>query len=385
MRKGLLATLAVALLVFGWGCQNTSIDPASTSSEQQIDLDSPTGGLTATDEAPAFGESDKFAIFSDESAADDPLERDAGYRDDILTARGARIYDFRAIWGRLAFLPDTTAPVSCPIDWSGTLHLDGGVIIMEKVIAFERNDSIWRVDRSTIEWISHTGPRFDGIQVKLVVPARSVDSLDCANCAPQLVLKAGPYSRTFTLDELAALSVITPIDRCGNEISITSVLAPPACPHGQLAGVWENTAVDSTASAETIGEGGSVLGIFRGVWVGRHGLIGGYLKGVYGLNSAGEAVFFGKYIDLQGHFMGILRGTYGSRPVPTVASNADSGNRRRGWFAGEWIDGNVNVQGKLKGHWIAVAKGVGFFHGIWGMRCSEGTEGDVDNCRGMDD
>jgi hypothetical protein len=42
----------------------------------------------------------------------------------------------------------------------------------------------------------------------------------------------------------------------------------------------------------------------------------------------------------------------------------------RGWFAGEWIDANLDVQGRLKGRWIASEEGKGFFHGIWGMLCS---------------
>jgi len=371
MRNGLYALLAVALVILGSGCQPSNdgsapLSPAGLES-QQIDLNSPTGGLTSADEEPAFGEPDEFTALSNESAAQDPYESDDGIQN-ILRARGARLYDFRAVWGRLTDLSDSSAADPCPLDWSGTLHFEGGIIIVEKAIAFEPEDSIRRIDRSTISWVSRTGPHIDGIQVKLVLPARPVDSL----ITPQLELSTGPYSRTFTLRELVALSLVEAVDECGNGISITSVLTPIGCPHGQLMGAWRMTPPDTLSPSDSSSVDGVVQGIFRGVWVGRHGLISGYLKGVYGLNAAGERVFFGKYIDLQGHFMGILRGTFGP-PADLALDGAAVTNARRphGWFAGEWIDGKVNVQGKLRGHWIAAKDGKGLFHGVWGMRCSE--------------
>ena len=62
------------------------------------------------------------------------------------------------------------------------------------------------------------------------------------------------------------------------------------------------------------------------------------------MRSDGERVFFGKYIDTTGRFMGILRGEYGSR------LDGDAGiELPRGWFAGEWIDEEMEAQGRLKG------------------------------------
>jgi hypothetical protein len=260
------------------------------------------------------------------------------------------------------------------MDWSGTLHMNGGLIVVERAIAFERNDSIARIDSATIGWISHTGPHFDGIQVKLVVP---LDSAFCGGCTPSLELSTGPYSRTFSLAELLALDVLSPVDSCGNAISITSVLVPPGCPHGQLMGAWDATDLDSLAAADTLANGGIVEGVFRGVWIGQGGRIGGHLKGVFGTNGDGKRVFFGKYIDLTGRFMGILRGSVISPLRPAFDNGPGDGRddparirRPRGWFFGEWIDENLNVQGKLMGRWMASEAGKGFFHGIWGMRCS---------------
>jgi hypothetical protein len=377
MIKWLGTALAVALLIAGLGCQNDSISPDSSTSEQTINLDSPTGGLTTSDESPAFGEPDQFAALSSEASVDDPIVKRMP-PDDSLTARGARFYEFRAIWGRLPQMNDSNAADPCPLDWSGTLHMDGGIIVLQKTIAFEENDSVSRVDSATIGWISHTGPGVDGIQVRLVVPG---DPDFCAGCVPALTLSTGPYTRTFTLPELLALELVAPVDTCGNAISITSVLVPPGCPHGQLMGAWKKIELDSAASADTLPNGGIVQGVFRGVWVGKGGRIAGHLKGIFGLNSAGDPVFFGKYIDLTGRFKGILRGKIGMRPAPWYdrepgngpgPGNEDCVRPPRGWFAGEWIDAKYDVQGRLRGRWIASDEGEGFFHGIWGMKCSRG-------------
>jgi hypothetical protein len=374
MGNRLCAMLAVMLLILGSGCQRSGdgsapLGPAGTETTQQIDLDSPTGGFTSTDELPAFGEPDEFLSFADESAVEDTCEDNPGIRN-MLRMRGARLYEFRAVWGRLADLGDSNATDLCPLDWSGTLHLEGGVIIMEKTIAFEPEDSISRVDKSTISWVSHTGPYVDGIHVKLVVPARPLDSL----VTPQLELSTGPFSRIFTLAELAALNLVEAVDSCGNAISITSVMTAIGCPHGQLMGGWAMTPPDTLTSADSTNVSGVVQGVFRGVWVGEHGRVSGYLKGIYGLNSSDERVFFGKYIDMQGHFMGILRGRFGS-PGPGKrdgdGAQCPDPKRPHGWFKGEWIDDKVNVQGRLQGHWIANDEGKGLFHGVWGMRCSE--------------
>jgi hypothetical protein len=371
MRKGLYALLAAALVILASGCQPSSDGSAlSTStgleSAQEIDLNSPTGGFTATDEAPAFGEAGEFEALADEAAVQDPYESNAGVQN-MLRARGARLFEFRAIWGRLAELAGASAADTCPLDWSGTLHLEGGAIIIKKAVAFEPGDSMSRIDRSTISWVSHTGPGVDGIHVMLVVPARPIDSL----ITPRLELSTGPYSGNFTLADLVALDLVEPVDECGNAISIASVLEPLGCPHGQLMGGWKATPPDTLSSSDSLNVDGVVQGMFRGVWVGAHGLISGYLRGVFGLNAAGERVFFGKYIDTQGHFMGILRGTFGS-PGEIALTEGPNGKSKRphGGFQGEWIDGNVNVQGKLRGHWIASEDGKGLFHGLWGMRCS---------------
>ena len=371
MRSRFYVMFAVVLLLLGAGCQRSSdgtlpVNPAGSETTEQFDLNSPTGGFSSMDEDPAFGEPDEFASLMEETAVEDSCEY---HHRDRLQRAGVRLFQFRAVWGYLADMCDSAAADPCPLDWSGSLHFEGGIILMKNTISFEPEDAISRVDSSTISWVSRTGPGVDGIHVQLAL-LPPLDSL----ITPQLELSTGPYSRTFTLAELVALHLVEPVDSCGNAISIASVLTAVRCPHGHLMGSWKKIAPDTLTSEDSTNVDGIVLGVFRGVWIGEHGRIGGYLKGIYGLNGSDEPVFFGKYIDTAGHFKGILRGEFGSRPSVSNACDRDRvrcERRPRGWFAGEWIDDRVNVQGKLRGHWIADEDGKGLFHGVWGMRCSE--------------
>lgn len=364
MKRIVPAAAAIALAAFLAGCflaDDTPLSPAPVPAApgEAIDLDSPTGGYAMTDEAPAFGEPEQYEALSLETPVRDPIEATDEYQA-RLRARGARVFEFRAVWGALWNADDSTRTDPCPLDWSGTLRLEGGVIAVHRTIAFEPEDSLYRVDPSTIGWISHTGRHIDGVHVRLIVP--SPDSARAEAPKPRLVLRTGPWSRIFEIEELVALRLVEPVDRCGNGIAISSVERLLPCPHGQLAGSWKLLPPDSIAPPDS---NGVVRGRFRGVWVGAGGNISGHLRGVFGVNSAGERVFFGKYIDTTGRFMGILRGRYGARP-----GAAELSRYPLGWFAGEWI-GRGGALGRLKGHWMMDAEyGAGCFHGVWGMNCS---------------
>lgn len=373
MQKRFAVTFFVFLIVFGAGCQFTGNDPTSpgTTPEDQtetaINLDAETGGFTFTDEDPAFGEPDVYRRYNRERRYDDPYRERNRVRE-MERRPGARIYRFRAVWGHLArAFDDSTAADPCPVDWTGTLHMEGGVIIIEKVIAFEPADSMRRIDRSTVGWVSHTEPHIDGIQVRIICPPPSpADSTASVAVEPVLVFETVPYAARFTLEQLRAMHLVQPVDRCGNGISINSHIVPPMCPHGYLMGEWRAVEPDTILSPDSTETRGVVHGRFRGVWIGRHGLITGHLKGVYGVNSAGERVFFGKYLGHDGGFAGILKGRY--RPAPSIEA---ANTHPHGMFEGVWIGRDRLVKGRLKGHWAADEPGYGFFHGVWGMLCSD--------------
>lgn len=370
MKRTLFASLVIVLLIIGPSCQLFDSSPTSPEpdvdiqNETGINMDSPTGGFTYSDEEPAFGEPELFTPLMNETAVEDTIEENLRVRE-MIRHRHVRMFRFRAIWGHLAnSFDDMSVADYCPLDWSGVLHLNGGAIVIERIIAFEPGDSISRVDMSTIQWVSHTGPHVDGIQVRLIVsPGPNDDPTNAIE--PTLTIRTGPFSRSFTLDELMALQMMEPVDRCGNGISINSHIIPPFCPHGYLMGGWRTIEPD-TIVVDSTETRGVVLGRYRGVWISHHGGPGGYLKGVFGINSGGERVFFGKYVDTLGRFQGILKGTYG--PSPYVSADVA---HPHGWFQGVWFGRDRLVKGRLKGHWVSCEPGHGYFHGLWGMNCSD--------------
>ena len=365
--KHYMALFAVALLVLGAGCQlldNTPTAPVSPADNNStgIDLDAEYGGLTTTSEAPAFGEPEAYQpLLDQESNVEDPYQYDFEVQN-FEKATGARIYRFRAVWGHLSRLnQDSTTTDFCPLDWTGKIQAQGGIVIIEKVIAFDKNDMIKRVNRSTVEWISNTGPHIDGVQLKIIFPPSTLDSTNVSSetMLRQVVFETKPFTRTFTIDELDSLNILEPVDRCGNGIAIASYRIHPYKPHGHLMGQWQRVPTDTIYNADSTAVRGVLLGVYRGIWYSTRGLASGYLRGIFGINSSGEKVFFGKYIDLNGRFMGILKGHYGDSDEETTAEFPC------GWFRGIWVGKYYRLEGKLHGHWIADAEGHGYFMGNW--------------------
>ena len=374
--KRALFSLLVVIFFFAAGCDSGSDNPATPASIEQneniVDLDSPTGGFTLSDESPAFGESELYTYSSKEPVYNDALENDP----EIVRLRerqGIKKFRLRAIWGHLVrSYQDSTAADCCGLDWSGSMTFNNGVIIIEKLIAFDPEDYITRKTKSTIEWVSYTCPHIDGIQVRLIAPPSSFkpDSLKADStetCEPVLTIKTGPFTKSFTLKELETLQLMEPVDRCGNGITINSQILPIGCPPGYLFGRWKRVEPDTTApdSTDSVKDEKVLLGYFRGVWIGNNGKISGHLKGIYGINSMGERVFFGKYIDFKGRFKGILKGYY--EPALYITTEY---SLPHGLFYGNWFNKNLVQQGRLKGNWITDESGNGFFHGRWGRNCS---------------
>jgi hypothetical protein len=373
MRRILLAISIIALFALAYGCQwlDTGTAPEAANSEQIMDLDSPTGGFTFTDEEPAFGEDELFDPMFNEIAVDDSTA-DSTQVKELIRHRNVKIFRLRSIWGHLISTYEDTLETHnteyCPVDWSGMMKLEGGAILIERIIAFDKGDCVTREDVGTISWTSLTGPHIDGLQVMLVVPWGPEDSTE-AYVEPKLLFETGPFSRTFSLEELASLSLIEPVDRCGNGISINAHIMPAYCPYGFLAGAWKNVPPDTIAAADTNDTEKIILGVYRGIWISERGTPGGYLKGVFGVNSLGDQVFFGKYVDMTGRFKGILKGTYGTCPVLT-----DTAEYPYGFFRGVWINEDRVTAGGLKGHWVTREPGFGYFHGVWGQFCVEERE-----------
>ena len=383
MKRYLVFSMILVFAMIAAGCESVSDDPTSPEGSgdlplQVVDLDSPTGGFTETDEAPLFNDPETFMALEEGEGEDcdykDPLCNEEHVRN-MERRFGVRIYRFRALWGRMVrAVDDSTVTDCCVVDWSGGMKLEGGVIVIERVLRFEADDEIVRTGPNTIRWKSQTCPHVDGIQVRLIVPpVPDPDSTtaqpgtpDVEIPQPKLTIVAGPYERTFTMEELEALELLEPVDRCNNYMAIGSHRILPGCPSGYMLGKWMDAEEPDTLYNDETGElRGILMGHFKGIWVSERGWAVGHLRGIYGVNSAGEYKFFGKYVNPKGEFMGILAGDYGLNPTFT-----DTPLNDMGWFEGLWYGRNHGVKGRLKGEWVT-AEGLGYFKGVWGMLCND--------------
>lgn len=357
-----LLALTVAALLVG-GCSDESTEPNGTGPiEQTPDLDDPLGGFTAQDEDPAFGDSDLAGSAEAETPYEDAMANDpeitrlrSSHPDSVAT------YAVTILWGMLADdpsvrLPETDPTEHEPIDWSGQLQVNRGGVLLRSVVAFEANDEIVdpRPDRQTIQWISHTTISFDGIRVLVYQPLVDGQTVE----TDSLVIEAGAYRYEFLVNDLVDLDYVETVDDLGNKFSIRSVrIEPTVCAHGFLGGAW------------ILPEDPTERGQFRGRWIGRSGRVAGFLRGHFGINSQGKKVFFGKYVDLDGRFKGILRGAWEDAGIDTEPGHS-SQRGHYGWFRGDWIDEKELILGSLRGAWRAVPEGGnGFFEGAWKGVC----------------
>jgi hypothetical protein len=361
----LLALVAVLGIGFA-GCSDDvsspADDPTGSDDYTAIDLEDPTGGLTDSDEPVAFG--DPFLLQEDarenEELYDDALMEQNRYRKMVAecdsTQDGQRplrkSYFLRVVWGNLDGPVDpVTGEVvdMARMDWSGALQIDDGVVIVRRVIRFERGiDSITRPrpDPQTVEWTSFTGGHYDGILFQIIEPARNDDSL-APDVANNVKFRAGEFTAEFTTADIPGLDRTANV---GEENAIHFLGFEHnggfACPRGFIAGIWHD---DPEAPG----------GQFRGRWVNILGNTMGYMQGRYGTTEDGERVFRGKYISKRGHFRGFLGGTWEPGEEPG-----------QGTFRGRWMNKTGASEGVLGGGYKKAGdRPGGFYQGRWTERC----------------
>jgi hypothetical protein len=378
-RINLLVTLLVATLFVVAGCGNDDpAHPGGTVSGGDdfaaIDFDLPYGGLTMTDEQPAFGDPELLALEGDVEAAgelyDDPVAdepevremirrgEDPGEPDDPLRPQFTFV---RILWGKLG--DPGEPPVDgrlddLVVDWSGELTVDRGIVVVRRVIGFHGPDSrlvLPRPDRQTVVWESHVGRGHHGLLIQIIEPPqRNREGLDEPDDPPapnMLHFTTGPFTQSFEVCDLAEMDVSFEVDVADQAIRFTGFTLDNThpCPQGMTMGRWIGN-----PSNDPVG------GTFHGRWIGLNGPVMGYLRGAYGVNQDGERVFFGKYIARNGQFMGLLAGTWETGPRPGY-----------GWFHGRWYGRGETLRGNLRGNFrVPDPHTVGAFHGRWSAICN---------------
>ncbi len=323
----LLGALAAALAV-GCGAVNDERDESPEAGEIAEALELDNGGIEASDEAPMFAQADIFADAIDpEAPVVDELEATPTVVELKQKPDAAKI-EVALMWGQLpGSLTNKT-----PYNWSGKISVSRGALLVRRTIRFEDpgDQLLPRKDPREVAFTGVTLPHHDGLRLTVLDP----DPL-----APDpLVLtyenKAGiVYSAP--IGELMGSPESVPVDDAGNRFVGVAMATPvDVCQFGMLGGKWHRVAPGR----------GHLIGLVTNP-------VGdpiGHAKGIWGERKSGEQVFFGKYIDSQGHFRGIFAGKYGE-----------------GHYQGKWLHA-AGEAGALGGHYFdAPGKPGGKFMGGW--------------------
>lgn len=342
-----LAVPMALLLLFFLACSNSDQvlnSPESEFSEEQLSLDKEFGGFTTEDEAPGFNDPEFATDFQEDAEVADPMNSDMDVVND-LNSSAIKAFFVRVTWGHLE--GDSTATET--VDWSGSIEVNKGTLLVLRAIRFERSDKIKfpRDSRTKIEFTSKTKRHFDGLALAILD-----NDTSNAEIEGTLTLNLGAYTKVLSFSELDSLDLIESVDDAGNEVSIVS-RSKDIVPFrgGFVSGRWIKTRPNG--------------GIFKGRWINSLGTNAGHVRGIWGVNRNGRRVFFGKFISLNGKFRGLLKGTWEFK-------RGDRG----GEFRGHWVDRNHDVQGILRGHFKTGRPGDrrGFFHGRWKVKDGQTDE-----------
>ena len=293
--------LALLLTVPTVACTTEAASPPDDSLDgitSAIELE--TGGYDTADEAPQFGDEALFAAADIEAdaAVSDAMASDAVIAQ--LQANPAVVArDVVVMWGRMP-----ADPAGAVRDWSGSLRLSRGAMVIRRQIAFEpATDRILpRTSRDAIQFESRTSVHADGLVLTVLDPTPTDPA------ALTLTYTSTDGAVTHALD-LAALTVGPVVADAGdgNQIAAIGHRRAAACDHGFLRGRWRALTPNA--------------GHYAGLVVTSEGEPAGHIRGIYGKRRDGTSVFFGKLIGPDGHFRGVLRGSY------------DAGH-----FDGRWLD-----------------------------------------------
>ncbi|MBI4952810.1 MAG: hypothetical protein HY908_12315 [Myxococcales bacterium] len=293
-------------------------------------LEEENGGLTMTDEAPAFGAPELAnAAAEPEEAIADPYLDDVEVQG-LQQLPDAVVFHALVLWGQFPVNLENTEPRV----WSGALHVNRGAVLVDKAVAFESDTDhlLPRPDAQTVAFESVTLPHHDGLRLTIIDPTPLAGE-------PLVVRYAGADGLVVSLpiETLVHGPVTRVVDELGNRVVAMAMAQPiDGCAHGMLGGHWRELAPGR--------------GRFIGPVVNAEGDRIGHLRGIYGVRENDEQVFFGKYIDAEGKFMGLFKGHYGDEK-----------------FEGQWLHFAGDV-GKLGGQYRETLPGPeqgGHFLGGW--------------------
>ena len=392
LKKNTLIVLSMLMMlaILLTGCSEDSESPAGTSllgtdDYTNMDFTLPFGGLTSSDEYEAFNDDDLKAMMYAEDGeehndeyADDPdiqeLVNQGNQPGDLNDPNRPRFTFLRLRWGMVRGPGDslnTPMPPCDILNWTGEIHTDRGIVLVRRVIRFERpyDHLIFpRLDRKTVAFVSHTACHFDGLLLQII--ERPEDFAPENPELNRLYINTGPFAGEYVVEALAGLNEIHEIDDNGNLMQLNGFnLSDVAfCPKGFLSGRFRQIPGEFEGQELADENPGIQIGRMAGMYMSLTGRISGFLRGGYGFDPDGNRVFHAKYIDRRGTFRGLLTGTW----------EPGDDQRDLSTFAGHWISASGHTEGLVGGnaHSVADYPG-GFFEGRWTAICDDEAEDQV--------
>jgi hypothetical protein len=326
-------------LVGAVACATDNGSSDTSPATVQTELGQVNGGLDTSDEAPQFGVPDEFAAAAIEADGGDPgdamaLDPSVTGVQNLPTVEARNVI---VMWGHI---PAGSGGVYR--DWSGSLTLSRGAMVVRRTVAFEKNDhlDLPRTSPLAVSFTSQTKPASDGLALRVFDDAAATAPLTLTY---QSALDA-TTSYVIDLQQLDAGPVV--IDAGNGDKMVAISLKEASCAAGFMRGRFRSIAPH--------------LGVYLGVVTDRFGETVGHVRGIYGQGPAGDDRIFGKFIDVEGHFTGLIAGEY------------DADNE----FHARWID-RAGDHGFVHGHYFdAPVVAGGFFVARWAeTSCSQDNDG----------
>ncbi|HET7503974.1 MAG TPA: hypothetical protein VFK02_23295, partial [Kofleriaceae bacterium] len=232
------------------------------------------------------------------------------------------------VWGKLPAERDATDSR----DWSGELKVSRGALVVRHTIGFEdaTDQLLPRPALDTVAFHSVTRPYVDGLALTVLDPTPEADTALSLTYTPA----DGSTSYTLDLAQLAAGPIVVDAGGGFKVVAIGHRRSADACDHGFMRGRWHVLSPR--------------LGRFLGVVTDEDGARVGHVRGVFGQRRNGDSVLFGKFIDREGHFRGLLAGSFdgGEYRARWIDRQGDHGNAHGVYFAGQ-----TEASGDFLGRW----------------------------------
>jgi len=321
----LLLTLPAAACVAHDTGDDNQDDPQTVSSA----LEQPNGGLDTRDEAPLFGAQAEFsaAAIESDSVTVDPLASDPT----VVAMQEASVsggFNAIVLWGKI---PADRAATDVR-DWSGTLAVSRGALLVRHTIAFEgKTDALLpRVSLDAVSFHSVTRPHADGLALTILDPDAS------ATTSQTLTYTSADGATIYTIDTVQFAAGPVVVDAGNGDKLIVAGLPrrADACARGFMRGRWHALS--------------DQLGTVLGVVTDDAGAQIGHVRGVYGQRLDGQVVLYAKFIAADGQFRGILAGSYDGGEYHTrwIDRQGDHGTAHGVYFAGA-----AATAGQFLGRW----------------------------------